>query len=139
MALTLITTDVAAAEHIARIGENLSAFNDQDVGASERRSLAVLVRDDEERLVAGINGYTAWGWLFVQWLWVEDGQRGQGLAGRMLEAAEEEARQRGCHGAWIDTFNPAAEKVYRRQGFEVFGELPDFPRGRTRKFLKKSL
>jgi GNAT superfamily N-acetyltransferase len=139
MALTFITTDIASAEDIARIGENLSAFNEQDVGPSERRGLTVLVRDVDERLVAGINGYTAWGWLFVQWLWVEEGQRGQGLAGRMLEAAEEEARRRGCHGAWIDTFNPTAEKAYRRQGFEVFGELPDFPRGRTRKFLKKSL
>lgn len=139
MALTFITTDIASAEDIAHIGENLSAFNEQDVGPSERRGLTVLVRDVDERLVAGINGYTAWGWLFVQWLWVEEGQRGQGLAGRMLEAAEEEARRRGCHGAWIDTFNPTAEKAYRRQGFEVFGELPDFPRGRTRKFLKKSL
>jgi len=61
------------------------------------------------------------------------------MAGRMLQAAEDEARARGCHSAWIDTFNSVAEKAYTRQGYAVFGELPDFPIGRTRKFLKKKL
>ena len=41
--------------------------------------------------------------------------------------------------AWIDTFNPTAEKVYRRQGYTPFGKLPDFPAGRSRIFLQKKL
>ena len=57
----------------------------------------------------------------------------------MLAAAETEARTRGCHGAWIDTFSPVALKVYRRAGYVPFGELADFPRGRTRTFLQKPL
>lgn len=135
----LTVTDHPAPEDIAAIGANLSAFNDADVGSADRVPLAVIIRDDDDALLAGINGYTAWGWLYVQWLWVHESLRGQQMAGRMLAAAEDEARARGCHSAWIDTFNPAAEKSYRRQGYEVFGELPDFPIGRTRKFLKKRL
>jgi hypothetical protein len=57
----------------------------------------------------------------------------------MLAAAEAEARTRGCHGSYIDTFNPIALKVYQRAGYKPFGELPDFPRGRTRTFLSKAL
>jgi predicted GNAT family acetyltransferase len=57
----------------------------------------------------------------------------------MLAAAEVEAKARGCHGAYIDTFNPVALKVYRRAGYVPFGELRDFPKGRTRTFLQKSL
>ncbi len=135
----LSVTDHPAPEDIAAIGANLSAFNDADVGSADRVPLAVIIRGDDGVLLAGINGYTAWGWLYVQWLWVHESLRGQQMAGRMLAAAEEEARARGCHSAWIDTFNPAAEKSYHRQGYEVFGELPDFPIGRTRKFLKKRL
>ena len=90
-------------------------------------------------LVAGISGYTAWGWLYVQWLWVDEAQRGQGLAGRMLAAAEEEARVRGCHAAYIDTFNPVALKTYLRAGYAPFGVLENFPTGRTRTFLQKQL
>ena len=80
-----------------------------------------------------------WGWLYVQWLWVAEGQRGGGLAGRLLEAAEDEARARGCHGAYIDTFNPKALRTYQRAGYTVFGTLPDFPKGRARSFLSKLL
>jgi GNAT superfamily N-acetyltransferase len=135
----LLITDTDANTDIAAIGSNLSAFNEQDVGASERRILGVLAKSDEGVLMAGLSGYTAWGWLYIQWLWVHDDLRGQHMAGRMLDAAEDEARSRGCRAAWIDTFNPAAEKAYTRQGYTVFGELPDFPLGRSRKFLQKQL
>ncbi|MBN9233081.1 MULTISPECIES: GNAT family N-acetyltransferase [Phyllobacteriaceae] len=124
---------------LAVVGDSLAAFNVQDVGPAERRALAVLVRDDKSRLAAGISGYTAWGWLYVQWLWVDESLRGQNMAARMLQAAEDEATARGCHGAYIDTFNPTALKVYQRQGYQPFGTLPDFPKGRTRTFLAKSL
>lgn len=124
---------------LARVGEGLAAFNDDDVGPSGRLPLAVFLRDGAGAVVGGISGYTAWGWLYVQWLWLDQGQRGQGAAGRMLDAAEAEARARGCHGAWIDTFNPVALRAYQRAGYTAFGALPDFPRGRSRTFLRKSL
>ena len=57
----------------------------------------------------------------------------------MLMAAEAEARARGCHSAYIDTFNPVALKTYQRAGYMPFGALEDFPEGRTRTFLQKRL
>jgi GNAT superfamily N-acetyltransferase len=133
-------TDAPPAAALDAIGNGLTAFNAADVGPSERRPLAVLVGGPEaEGKRGGLSGYTAWGWLFVQWLWLPEDLRGQGLAGKLLAAAEEEARRRGCHGAWIDTFNPQARRAYERQGYEAFGELPDFPPGRSRVFLKKRL
>ncbi|TIU59538.1 MAG: GNAT family N-acetyltransferase, partial [Mesorhizobium sp.] len=112
MKTTLETTADPSAQELAFLGEQLTAFNDADVGASGRKSLAVFVRDETGKVVAGISGYTAWGWLFVQWLWVDQSLRGQHMAGQMLQAAEQEAVARGCHGAWIDTFNPKAVKAY---------------------------
>ena len=138
-ALAITVTEAPAAETLETIGSELTRFNEADVGPAERRPLVVAVNDDAGKLVAGLSGYTAWGWLYVQWLWVEEGQRGQGLAGQMLAAAEVEARTRGCHHAYIDTFNPSALKAYQRAGYGVFGQLPDFPKGRTRSFLSKPL
>ena len=139
MVLSLTVTDTPAVEDLSAIGDGLVSFNVADVGPAERRALAVVVRDEAGQVVAGISGYTAWGWLYVQWLWVAEGARGGGLAGRMLAAAETEARQRGCHGAYIDTFSPVALKTYLRAGYAPFGELKDFPIGRTRTFLQKRL
>ena len=137
--LALEVTDAPLPGDLDVIGKALAAFNDADVGPSGRRALVVFLRDDTGTIVAGISGYTAWGWLYVQWLVVDDSQRGRGLAGQMLAAAEAEALARGCHSAHIDTFSPQALRVYERAGYAVFGELPDFPKGRTRSFLAKRL
>lgn len=139
MNTTLETTADPMPEELAFLGERLTAFNDGDVGASGRKALAVFVRDDAGAVVAGISGYTAWGWLYVQWLWVDERLRGQRMAGKMLAAAEEEAVTRGCRNAWIDTFSPVAARTYRRQGYLPFGMLADFPAGRDRIFLRKTL
>jgi GNAT superfamily N-acetyltransferase len=136
---TITVAAEATPDELAAIGEGLAAFNEADVGPSGRLALFILVRDELGGTVGGISGYTAWGWLHVQWLWIAEAQRGQGMAGLMLETAEAEARQRGCHGAYIDTFNPIALRVYQRQGYVPFGELANFPPGRTRTFLQKSL
>ncbi|MBB4521091.1 GNAT family N-acetyltransferase [Rhizobium leguminosarum] len=126
-------------EELAAITDALSAFNNSDVGPSNRRPLAVLIRDTDGKVTGGLSGFTAWGWLFTQMLYIPDTLRGTGISGNILAKAEEEARARGCRGAWIDTFSPQALRVYLRQGYEIFGELKDFPEGRTRSFLRKSL
>jgi GNAT superfamily N-acetyltransferase len=139
MNMTLETTADPSPKELAFLGERLSAFNDSEVGPANRKVLAVFVRDERRTVVGGISGYTAWGWLYVQWLWVDERLRGQRMAGRMLDAAEQEAVARGCHGALIDTFNPKAATAYERQGYRPFGVLPDFPVGRSRVFLQKKL
>jgi GNAT superfamily N-acetyltransferase len=139
MKTTIETTAEPLPEDLAFLAERLTAFNDGDVGASGRKALAVFVRDEAGVVVAGISGYTAWGWLYVQWLWVDERLRGQHMAGDMLDAAEREAVKRGCQNAWIDTFNPIAAKAYEHQGYRPFGRLSDFPAGRSRIFLQKKL
>jgi len=139
MKTTLEITAEPAPHDLAFVGESLAAFNDSDVGTSGRKPLAVFVRDEEGAIVAGISGYTAWGWLYVQWLWVHEKLRGRRIAAGMLDAAEREALARGCQAARIDAFNPTAAKVYQRQGYQPFGALADFPVGRSRIFLQKKL
>ncbi|MBN8875230.1 MAG: GNAT family N-acetyltransferase [Rhodospirillales bacterium] len=122
---------------VAAVTAGLVAANHAGVGPSDRRALGVFARG--EALLGGLVGYTAWGWLYVERLWVADAARGRGLAALLLDAAESEARSRGCRAAWIDTFSSVARRVYERAGFEVFGTLPDFPPGHTRWFLRKAL
>ncbi|KKB84996.1 acetyltransferase [Devosia limi DSM 17137] len=139
MSISLELTHEPDEADLAAIGKGLTDYNAADVGPSGRVPLAVLVRDESGALAGGLSGYTAWGWLYVQWLWLSEPMRGQGLAGKLLAMAEAEASRRGCHGAYIDTFNPAALRLYQRQGYAAFGELPEFPKGRTRTFLQKPL
>lgn len=132
-------TDTPADADMAVIMSGLTGFNTADVGPPGRRPLAVLIRDDDGSVVGGTLGSTAWGWLYIQWLFVPERLRGQGLAGKLLSLAETEAVARGCNSAWIDTFNPQALRAYQRQGYMIFGELTDFLPGRNRTFLQKRL
>lgn len=139
MSLDYLLTEEPGAEMLQAVADGLSAYNESLVGPSGRRPLAVFARQSGEEVVGGLSGFTAWGWLYIQWLWVSEQQRGRGVAATLLARAEAEAVARNCHGAWIDTFNPAALRVYRRAGYEPFGALEDFPKGHSRTFLKKRL
>ena len=78
------------------------------------RTLAVMLRDGERRVVGGLAGTTVWGWLQVTMLWVDEAARGQGHGAALMRAAEAEAVRRGCHHARLDTFDFQAREFYER-------------------------
>lgn len=100
--------------------------------------LAVVIRHvDSREILGGLWGRTGLEWLAIEYIFVPENLRGQGLASRLLGMAEEEATQRGCHSAWLHTLNPQALTLYERLGYERFGELKDSPKGGSRFFLQK--
>jgi GNAT superfamily N-acetyltransferase len=81
-----------------------------------------------------------WGrWLELTLLWVAEPLRGKGYGEQLLRAAEEEARMQGCRGVFLSTFSFQAQPFYERFGYEVFGELADYPAGHAYYFMKKTL
>ena len=70
---------------------------------------------------------------------IKEELRGQGFGHRLLTLAEDEARHRGAKKAHLDTFSFQAPDFYKQHGYEVFGELQDFPPGHQRYFLSKQL
>ena len=90
-------------------------------------------------LIAGLNGASHWRWLYVRHLWVEASQRGRGLGRRLMAEAERLAKDRGCVGIYVDTFDPQAAAFYEDIGFTRVGEIVGFPPGHQRLFFRKSL
>jgi GNAT superfamily N-acetyltransferase len=72
-------------------------------------------------------------------MWVREDLRGSGYGQRLLALAEDEARKRGAKNSYLDTFSFQAPGFYKKYGYRVFGELPDFPTGHQRYFLTKQL
>ncbi len=56
-----------------------------------------------------------------------------------MDAAEDYARYRNCHSAFLDTHTWQARPFYERRGYELFATLDDFPPGHQKFFLKKRL
>ncbi len=129
------TPDPMAREAALR---SLLAYNEALLGPADARPLALLLRSpDGQAVTGGLWGRTAFQWLFVELLFVPENLRGRHVGAALLQAAEAEARERGCIGAWLDTFNPSAREFYRQQGYETFGEIGEYPPGHGRYFLHK--
>jgi len=139
MEYSLSITDVADEEIRQAIVAPLVEYNASQAGPSQNRPIAVLVKNREGEIVGGLWGHTGYEWLFTQLLVVPAHLRGRGVGAKVMQLAEREAVNRGCHGAWLDTFEFQARGFYERIGYECFGELPNYPKGFMRFFMKKSL
>jgi ribosomal protein S18 acetylase RimI-like enzyme len=120
----------------AELGRRIDAFHDQTVPFQSNR-FTLRLDDPDGGLVGGLSGVLSWGWLFVHALWVDEAARGQGAGRTLMARAERHAAARGCHAAWLDTFQ--ARGFYEAIGYTVFGTLEDYPEGQTRYFLRKPL
>ena len=92
-----------------------------------------------QEIVGGVIAEVNWDWLFINVMWVKEELRGQGYGKSLLMRVEEEARQRGAKNSYLDTFSFQAPEFYKRNGYQVFGELQDFPPGHQRYFFTKRL
>ena len=121
------------------IANGLGAFNSARAGSGEWRTLAVLVHDEKGNAVGGLWGVTSYGWLCIELLFLPPELRRQGLGARIVSQAEAEALLRGCHGAWLDTFEFQVSGFYERLCYGLFGQLDDYPNGLARFLMKKAL
>jgi GNAT superfamily N-acetyltransferase len=137
MTIDLKITEGLAPVEEAVILDRLRAFNVAAFGESNRRELTIPLYDEGGVLNGGLVGYTGRGWLYTVMLYIPEDRRGQGLATRMLNMAEAEARLRGCIGAYIDTMNPQARRLYLRQGYTEIGSLDGLAGGHSVTWLQK--
>ena len=134
----LINTEPTPGE-VQYLEDRLYEFNSTVTGITDGEWLAIFVRDEADRIVAGICGNTWGGCLEIRQFWVEEARRKQGLGTRLLGAAEQEARRRGCGQIFLMTFTFQAPAFYAKHGFEVVAVVDDHPRGHKNLLLRKRL
>jgi len=134
---SLTASDTPAPGTFEAIYTALEACSRPLIGPAQPRLLTIPIHDDHGTVAGGLWGYTLFGWLHVQMLFVPEGLRNRGVGAALMAAAETEARARGCRGAHVDTFSFQAVPFYRKLGFIQFGVLDDCPPGHARLFFCK--
>ena len=116
----------ADSELDAKLSAELTAFNERVSGITDQREFTVrLVEGDD--LVAGLSGWT-WGThAGIGLVWVRDDARHRGWGTRLLGAAEQVARERGCVRVSVSSFTFQAPEFYRRHGYVETGRTEDLP------------
>ena len=132
-------SDVVAADDRRELEDRLHAFNVESTGYHDARDLSCFLRDAEGTLVAGIDGFTWGGYAHVELLWVSEPFRGKGLGRRLLEAAEAEARERGCTSIVLSSHEFQAPGLYAKVGYHLVGATEDTPVGYREFHFQKRL
>jgi GNAT superfamily N-acetyltransferase len=133
----MIETDPTA-EQIQYLEDRLYEFNSEATGITDGQGLAIFVRGEQDRLVAGMCGHTWSGCGEIRQLWVEESRRRQGIGTRLLQAAAQEARRR-CRQVVLTTFDFQAPEFYTKRGFHLLAAVGDAPHGHESLLLQKEL
>lgn len=119
--------------------DRIYEHNSAATGISDGAWLALLERDAGGRIVAGLCGNTWGGTCEIRQFWVEQSRRRSGLGTKLLRAAEEEARRRGCTQIILMTFSFQAPAFYAKHGFETVATIEEHPRGHRNLLMRKPL
>lgn len=126
-----------SAEDRDTVLKGLRAFNEAQIGPANDLPVQLVVRDARGAVIGGLLGNTKWGWLYVDKLWISERARGKGFGSRLLARAEAVARERGCIGVYLSTFEHQARPFYEQRGYELFGTLDGFPAATRQYYLCK--
>ncbi|ONI75406.1 GNAT family N-acetyltransferase [Kribbella sp. ALI-6-A] len=114
-----------------RLSAGLDEFNFAATGttAADQGELSVKVVDDAGEIVGGLTAWTWAGLLGIEMLWIREDHRSEGWGSKLLLAAEEEARRRGCDRACVSSFTFQAPDFYQRHGYTETGRTLGIPGG----------
>ena len=70
---------------------------------------------------------------------VKEQFRGEGIGTRLLKFTEKIAKQKGATISMLDTFDFQAEHFYLKNGYQLIGEIKNFPAGQKRIYFAKEL
>ncbi len=129
-------------DDLKTISVGLQTHNTKFIGGvavEDQFKFAVLAKDETGKVVGGIRAVAFWDWLNIEVIWVDEQARENGVGRQLLEKAEAFAIKNGIFFACLETTSFQARGFYEKQGYEVFGELDDFPKGHKMFYMKKAL
>ena len=121
------------------IGDLIHSYNRSKREKAESEPLNLYVEDDKGELMAGLVAETFGNWLEIEYLFVKEEFRGQGIGSQLLQQAESEAKKKNCRYAFVNTYQFQAPTFYQKQGYEEVFTLTDYPYTGQRHYYQKDL
>ena len=121
------------------IGELIRSYNRSKREVSESEPLNLYIEDEHGEIMAGLVAETFGNWLEIEYLFVKEDLRGQGIGSQLMQQAESEAKKRNCRFAFVNTYQFQAPAFYQKQGYKGVFTLKDYPYTGQRHYYQKDL
>lgn len=121
------------------IGDLIRSYNRSKREVAESEPLNLYVEDEHGEIMAGLVAETFGNWLEIEYLFVKEDLRGQGIGSQLLHQAESEAKMRNCRFAFVNTYQFQAPTFYQKQGYKEVFILKDYPYTGQRHYYQKDL
>lgn len=120
------------------IREGIVNFNAQTLGECSGQ-FSIYLKDENSIIRGGAVVWVHKESIYVDILWIEESLRGQGYGTKLLQAAEEEGKKRGCKYSTVDTYSFQAEEFYLKNEYQIIGEVRNYLFHHTKIFFRKEL
>ena len=121
------------------IGDLIRSYNRSKREEAESEPLNLYVEDEHGQLLAGLVAETFGNWLEIEYLFVKEELRGQGIGSQLLQQAESEAKKRNCRFVFVNTYQFQAPAFYQKHGYQEVFTLKDYPCTGQRHYYQKDL
>ena len=121
------------------IGDLIRSYNRSKREVAESEPLNLYVEDEYGEIMAGLVAETFGNWLEIEYLFVKEDLRGQGIGSQLLQRAESEAKMRNCRFAFVNTYQFQAPAFYQKHGYKEVFTLKDYPYTGQRHYYQKDL
>ncbi|EPD87691.1 GNAT family N-acetyltransferase [Streptococcus sp. HPH0090] len=121
------------------IGNLIRSYNRSKREAAESEPLNLYVEDNSGEVLAGLVAETFGNWLEIEYLFVKEDLRGQGIGSQLLQRAESEAKKRNCRYVFVNTYQFQAPAFYQKHGYKEVFTLKDYPCTGQRHYYQKDL
>ena len=121
------------------IGDLIRSYNRSKREVAESEPLNLYVEDEHGQLLAGLVAETFGNWLEIEYLFVKEELRRQGIGTQLLQQAESEAKKRNCRFAFVNTYQFQAPAFYQKYGYKKVFTMKDYPYTGQRHYYQKEL
>ena len=121
------------------IGDLIRSYNRAKREVAESEPLNLYIEDEHGEIMAGLVAETFGNWLEIEYLFVKEDIRGQGIGSQLLHQAESEAKKRNCRFAFVNTYQFQAPAFYQKHGYQEVFTLKDYPYTGQRHYYQKEL
>lgn len=106
-------------------------YNASKTGKDDGKLFSKLIYDSENKIVAGISGWTWANACEITLFWVKEEYRKKGYGKILLNSVEEKAKKEKCKAIFLRTYSFQAPNFYQKYGFKIEHEIKDFPLGHS--------